>query len=100
MKTEVIVIPTHYTQNDNIETIYPAVLRSGEQLLLIDCGYPGFLSLLEDGLNNQGLSLSNLTGLILTHHDIDHVGTAAEIALKYPHIKVYAPAIEEKWISG
>lgn len=80
--------------------IYPALIKQNAELILVDCGYAGFLPLIEEAMQVQGLSLSELTSIIITHHDIDHVGGLFEIKQAYPHVKVYASETEAPYISG
>lgn len=80
--------------------IYPALIRNDNETILVDCGYAGFMPLIEEELQRKGSSFQNVTGIIITHHDIDHLGALFEIKEKYPSIKIYASAIEEKYISG
>ncbi|MEA5042502.1 MAG: MBL fold metallo-hydrolase [Oscillibacter ruminantium] len=82
------------------ETVYPTVLRDGERAVLVDCGWIGALPVVERELKNIGLSVRDLTGLVLTHHDHDHMGAAAALRRANPDIKVYASPPEEPFISG
>lgn len=82
------------------EVIYPVLLQHGTNLVLVDCGYPGFMPLLEEALQQMGYSLKDLTGILITHHDIDHVGALAEIKDQYQHLKIYASATEAAYING
>lgn len=83
--------------------IYPVVLddgcASGERIL-VDCGYPGFLPLLEEAAAKRGFSFGSLTAVIVTHHDYDHVGALAEIRDKYPHIRAMASEGEAPYVGG
>ncbi|MCU0446288.1 MAG: MBL fold metallo-hydrolase [Microscillaceae bacterium] len=89
-----------YEIAQNLDFIYPTLLECESELFLVDCGYAGFMPKIEKSANIMGLNLANLTGLILTHHDIDHVAAASEIKQAYPQIKIYASAIEASFISG
>lgn len=82
------------------ESLFPVILRDDSNLILVDCGYAGFMPLLEVAFNKVGFSLRQLTGIIITHHDIDHMGALYEIKSSYQHIKVYSSRLEEKYISG
>jgi glyoxylase-like metal-dependent hydrolase (beta-lactamase superfamily II) len=97
---ELFVIEISHQLNGKDEAIYPVVLKGKNETLLVDCGFPGFAPKIETELQLQGLSLENFTGIIITHYDIDHVGGLAEIKTRYPHLKVYASALEEKSING
>ncbi len=74
--------------------IYPVALRQYNVLILMDCGYAGFVPLIDAAMQAQGLSLSQITGIIITHHDIDHVGGLYELKQAHPQVKVYAPEAE------
>lgn len=80
--------------------MYPAVIKQDDELILVDCGYAGFMPLIGAAMQTHGLSLDQLTGIIITHHDIDHVGGLWEIKKAYLHVNVYAPEAEAPYISG
>lgn len=80
--------------------MYPVLLRQEEELLLVDGGYAGFLPLLQEAAARHGLSLANLTGILITHHDIDHIGALHELKAAFPAAKVYASALEAPYVSG
>jgi glyoxylase-like metal-dependent hydrolase (beta-lactamase superfamily II) len=94
------VLPVKFSFNDKEDVLYPVILENDTQMILVDCGYAGFMPLIEQAAHHAGLSLKDLTGMIITHHDIDHMGGLAEIKTKYPHVKVCSSATEEKYISG
>lgn len=81
-------------------SLHPVVFADKDALLLVDCGYPGALPLLEAELNAHGFDPARLTHLILTHHDFDHMGAAAALKHSYPHIRVLAHELEAPYISG
>ena len=95
---KVLDIPFEYQGMTN--HIYPVLLLGGADVVLVDCGYPGFMGLIEAALKEQGLSVSDLTMIVLTHQDDDHMGAAYEIISKYPHIQIAASAEEAPYISG
>jgi glyoxylase-like metal-dependent hydrolase (beta-lactamase superfamily II) len=63
----------------NKSIIYPTILWTKDDTMLIDAGYPGQILQIQEGFKKIGLSLSKLDKLILTHHDIDHIGGAEDI---------------------
>lgn len=85
---------------DTEETVYPAVLWGRGSAVLVDCGWIGALPIVERELEKIGLSVRDLTGLVLTHHDHDHMGAAAALRRANPGIKIYASSAEEPYISG
>ncbi len=82
------------------ETVYPTVLRDGRDAVLVDCGWIGALPIVERELEKIGLAEQDLTGLVLTHHDHDHMGAAAALRRANPNIRIYASPAEEPFISG
>lgn len=83
-----------------VDHLYPVLLLGGSDAVLIDCGYPGFMGLIEAALEEQGFSASGLTTIVLTHQDDDHMGAASEFVSKYPHIRIAASAAEAPYIAG
>lgn len=74
--------------------IHPILLFDDKHVILVDCGYVGALPLLEKALQKHGFNISDLTGLVLTHHDHDHMGTAAELKRLNPSLQIYASELE------
>jgi glyoxylase-like metal-dependent hydrolase (beta-lactamase superfamily II) len=94
------ILKLNFTFAGREDALYPVLLHDGAELVLVDCGYAGFLPLLEEAARQQGFSLGALTGVIVTHHDVDHLGGLTELKAAYPQVKVYASATEEKYVSG
>lgn len=84
----------------NSEIIHPVLLADEKNLVLVDCGDIKSLENLEREIISNGFKPENLTGIILTHHDFDHMGTTGILKRKYPQIKIYSSAEEEPYISG
>jgi glyoxylase-like metal-dependent hydrolase (beta-lactamase superfamily II) len=94
------VLKVEFEFNRIIDAIYPVILRDDNDVILIDCGYPNFLTLIEESAIKSEIDLSKLTKLIITHHDFDHMGSAADFKRKYPNVKILSSIIDEKYISG
>ncbi|WP_283610703.1 MBL fold metallo-hydrolase [Faecalispora anaeroviscerum] len=80
--------------------IHPVVLQDDAHLVLVDCGYVGFLPQMEQALAENGFSAGDLTHILITHQDHDHMGALAEFKSKYPSIQVVAGREEAPYISG
>lgn len=100
MQKAYIVLDFQYVYNGVEQHISPVLLLGGGDVVLIDCGYPGSLGLLEMELARHGIAPESITKLLLTHQDDDHVGAAAEIKGKYPAIQLLASCKEAPYISG
>lgn len=94
------VLEINFEFNGVVDSIYSVILRDDKEMILIDCGYPNFLELIEECANINNIDLEKLTKLIITHHDFDHMGSAADLKAKYPNIKILASSKDEKYING
>ncbi|MBU5675311.1 MBL fold metallo-hydrolase [Alkaliphilus sp. MSJ-5] len=97
---QIIMLDINFQYQNETQTIHPVLLLSTDDVVLVDCGYSGFLPLLEDEMKSKGVNPDSLTKVLITHHDDDHMGALFEIKEKYPNIKVVASYIESDYISG
>lgn len=81
-------------------SMYPVVIKDGNELILVDTGLPGQFEMLKAEAAAKGVDLSELTKIVITHQDIDHIGTLAVLKKAFPKIKIYSSAIEADYISG
>ena len=98
--SKLTVLDVNFESIGDIETINPVIVEDDKEMILIDCGYPNFLSLIEECSCENNIDLNKLTKLIITHHDFDHMGSAAKLKSKYPNMKILASEKDEKYISG
>jgi|GEM_PF-1875327 len=89
-----------FESNGMRQTITPVLLKDGNQTILVDCGYPNFIGLIREAAERWGISLEMLTQIIVTHDDIDHIGSLAALKRTYPHVNIISHAIEAPYISG
>ncbi len=94
------VLEVRFDFNGDRNVIFPVILSDEKENILIDCGYPNFLPLIKITAKANGIDISKLTKIIITHHDFDHMGTLAEFKREYPDIKILASIDDEKYISG
>ncbi len=86
---------------DGVEnTIYPVLLCDENEVILVDCGYPGFLKLIKDITESKGIDMNRLTKIIITHHDYDHMGSLAAFKREYPDIIILSSFNDEPYVSG
>jgi hypothetical protein len=95
------ILPLKFKAGLVDSVIYSVVLEDENGLVLIDCGFPGFLPNIEEAVSQLGFSTRQLRKVILTHHDQDHMGSLKEITDRYPEVEVYcseeqAPYVTEK----
>lgn len=97
---KIIVLEIDFQFGGMKDSIYPVVLVDKKEIILVDCGYIGFLPKIEQALIEKGINPDLLTKLVITHHDHDHMGALYDLKKKYPQIKVVASNIESRYISG
>lgn len=102
MDTAYKIIPLTITMQfgDITESVHPTVLWDENSVILIDCGFIGSFPVLEEELKRHGLTPGQITGILLTHHDHDHMGAAAEIKRQNPNVILYASSKEAPYISA
>ncbi|MBJ8192934.1 MBL fold metallo-hydrolase, partial [Bacillus cereus] len=81
--------------------IHPILLWDQEMAVLIDTGLPGQMEDLRVAMEKVGVSFDQLKAVILTHQDVDHIGSLPEILQECgSHIKVYAHELDKPYIQG
>jgi len=85
----------------NGQIIYPTLIWDQEMAVLIDTGCPGQMKDLLVAMDKHGVSFDKLKVVILTHQDIDHIGSLPELLHHYgENIKVYAHELDKPYIEG
>lgn len=69
--------------------IATAVVHSPGTLALVDPGPSSCLETLERGLQEQGVRLSELTHILLTHIHLDHAGATGTLVRRFPQVQVF-----------
>lgn len=82
------------------KVIYPTLLHDEDNVILVDTGFPGQLDIIHEEIEKSGLDFSKLNMIILTHHDIDHVGSLGKFVEELTDIKVLTHQEEKPYING
>ncbi|MCL2351649.1 MAG: MBL fold metallo-hydrolase [Firmicutes bacterium] len=80
--------------------VYPTLAWDGNGLVLFDAGFPGMTGEIVRAVRDAGFSAENITCVILTHQDIDHVGCVKDILRLAPAALVMAHEDEAPYIDG
>ncbi|EFI66653.1 MBL fold metallo-hydrolase [Lysinibacillus capsici] len=81
--------------------IHPTLLWDQEMAVLIDTGCSGQMEDLRKAMEEVGVSFNQLKVVILTHQDIDHIGSLPEILQNCgSDIKIYAHELDKPYIQG
>lgn len=89
-----------FIDEDKTNSIFLTTIKTEDDLVLIDTGYPMMLEKIDKKLKEQNLSLEEITEIWITHHDHDHIGSLNSIKTKYPNIIIKASEEEAKNIQG
>ena len=71
-----------------------------KNLVLIDAGVPGQGEEIARAISKLGFRAENLTHLVITHQDLDHVGSVWDLKKLAPNMQVVAHAEESPYIDG
>ncbi|MEK7016575.1 MBL fold metallo-hydrolase [Bacillus sp. FSL R9-9410] len=81
--------------------IHPILLWDDEMAVLIDTGFPGQIEDIRVEMDKVGVSFHKLKVVILTHQDIDHIGSLPELLHNCgSNIRVYAHELDKPYIEG
>ena len=80
--------------------IYPVLIDTENEVLLFDAGFPGQLEDFEKELASVGYTFNEVTKLVVSHQDHDHMGSLKAIKERYRHIEIIASASETPYIDG
>ncbi|SIR73441.1 Metallo-beta-lactamase superfamily protein [Paenibacillus macquariensis] len=81
--------------------IHPTLLWNQEMSVLIDTGFPGQIEDLHVAMEKVGVSSDKLKVVILTHQDVDHIGSLPEILKDCGNdVEVYAHERDKPYIQG
>ena len=78
--------------------LYPVLVWGNDELVLIDAALPGQTEALRDAVKGAGYSLERITKVILTHQDLDHIGSAR--TLSDMGAEILAHELETPYIQG
>ncbi len=83
------------------EYVCPVVFYNDEQAILVDASYPGQTKNLRKACTAAGISFDSINKIIITHHDIDHMGSLAKLVKTLPQgVEVMAHRDEKPYIEG
>lgn len=81
--------------------IYPTLIWDKDTVILVDTGFPGQLVQIREAIEKAGVAFDKLKKVILTHQDIDHVGSLSSILKELSSsIEVLAHKEEVAFIQG
>ncbi|MDF2632738.1 MAG: beta-lactamase domain protein [Caproiciproducens sp.] len=97
---QIVVLNVKFQFGDTKDVIHPVILKDDKEMVLVDCGHTGFLPKIEEAIGAAGLNCNQLTKIVITHQDHDHIGALAAFKQKYPNIQIIASEIEAPYVAG
>jgi len=86
-KTRIVTLDLNFQGRPH--AIASFLVRQGDAVVLIESGPGSTLSALEAGLAKEGLTLADVTHVLLTHIHLDHAGAAGWLAKRGAEIYVH-----------
>jgi glyoxylase-like metal-dependent hydrolase (beta-lactamase superfamily II) len=84
-----------------VSTVHPTLIWDQQAVVLVDTGYPGQLPAIRTAVDQAGAGFDRLNRIILTHHDIDHIGGLASLRRELDgQVQVLAYTEEIPYIDG
>lgn len=89
------------------DLIHPTLIWDEATVILVDAGLPGLLPQFQAAITQAGIPFERLTKIIITHHDMDHIGglaqmlqAASQMGTTPPKIEVLAHEAEKPYIQA
>jgi glyoxylase-like metal-dependent hydrolase (beta-lactamase superfamily II) len=84
-----------------VDMIHPTLLCDEDAVILVDTGYPGLVPIIREAIETAGVAFDRLTHIVLTHQDLDHIGSLPSLLHESAHpVTVLANEIEKPYIQG
>ncbi|WP_246092762.1 MBL fold metallo-hydrolase [Terrilactibacillus laevilacticus] len=85
----------------NSSPIFPTLIWDDQDAILVDTGTPESSHCIEHAIEEKGISLDKIKAIILTHQDIDHIGSLSELVRDLGEsISIYAHPLDKPYIEG
>jgi len=97
---ELYVLELPLSLGADVRIMNVSLIRDPEHgLTIVDTGIPGQIDLIEEAVKKEGFELSDIKQIVLTHQDLDHIGSLAPLKEK-TGATVYAYGTEIPYIEG
>lgn len=100
MEMKIEVLKIEKVIGNEYVVLYPTLIRANGKNYLVDCGYEETSVELESALTALNIDIKDLTGVIITHDDHDHLGGLSYLKQKNRKLKVFCGEFEKDSVSG
>jgi glyoxylase-like metal-dependent hydrolase (beta-lactamase superfamily II) len=80
--------------------LHPVLIVDDEEVTLIDSVFPCQFRQLEQAMEAVGVSPKQISRVVLTHQDYDHIGAMPELLKIRGDLQVYAHPVEREYLEG
>lgn len=80
--------------------IFPSLLKDEDGLTLVDTGMLGQFDALKQAIADAGEQLTDIKRVLITHQDIDHIGSLEELTSLIPELELFAHADDIPYLTG
>jgi glyoxylase-like metal-dependent hydrolase (beta-lactamase superfamily II) len=101
MPTQITILSLNATLATGPSAIHPVLLRDAQTAVLVDAGLPDTRPQLLSALESEGgVAPSNLTHIVLTHADMDHVGGLTALSRQCPTAEILCHEREKPYVQA
>jgi len=84
-----------------VNVIHPTLIWKEDMVILVDTGYPGQSPLFREAMQKAGVPFEKLSKVVVTHQDLDHIGSLSAIVTESPQsVEILANEVEKPFIQG
>lgn len=81
--------------------VHPTLIWEEGEVILVDTGFPGQVPEIRKEMERVGIPFDKLTKVLITHHDIDHIGGLPGILKELSgRVEVVSHEVEKPYIQG
>jgi glyoxylase-like metal-dependent hydrolase (beta-lactamase superfamily II) len=100
MPVKIDILAIDSTSYKGPGVIHPVLIHDEGNAILVDACMAGMAGPIAEAMEAVGVPLSRLTHIVLTHSDLDHVGSLAELARALPGVQVVCHELEKPYVQA
>lgn len=85
---------------EQVLLMHPVIVYNENELVLFDVGYPNQLEKIESELLKLGFTLQDISKIVISHQDHDHVGSLKEFRDQIKEVEIISSIDEAPYIDG